>query len=242
MNGIIPNVAMKYDREERIFNLDYKYAQITEKARSSMDPEDIKKCFKAGVLPACFDNSVVSVEVQNLSSVACFTRLDENTVLCPMNKTLTKVRRRNNKQTIFRSATACRSCKNRCISSANAKDVSFVDGAKYVAVRMYGKTKKSLNTLPDDYVPHHNSRTLHLTRTKVKVVIHVKCDDEKVHTRMCTVEHPFGSVKWYGDAGYVLCRGKRKVSAEIGLSFLAYNMKRAIKMAGTEKLLKAMGD
>jgi transposase len=40
----------------------------------------------------------------------------------------------------------------------------------------------------------------------------------------------------------VLCRGKRKVSAEIGLSFLAYNMKRAINMVGTEKLIKAMGN
>jgi transposase len=105
---------------------------------------------------------------------------------------------------------------------------------------MYGKTDKPLNTLLEDYAPHHNSRVLHLKRARAKVVIRVKCDEEKVHTRMCTVEHPFGSVKWYGDAGYVLCRGKRKVSAEIGLRFLAYNMKRAINMVGTEKLIKAM--
>jgi transposase len=54
MHGIIPNVAMKYDREERLFNLDYEYAKITEDIRSSMKPEDIEKCFKAGILPACF--------------------------------------------------------------------------------------------------------------------------------------------------------------------------------------------
>jgi transposase len=240
MHGIIPNVAMKYDREERLFNLDYEYAEITDEIKSSMKPEDIMKCFKAGVLPACFEDSIVSAEVQGLSSVACFKRMDENTVLCPMNRILKKVKRRNGRQTIFKSKEACRTCPNRCTASNSAKEVSFVDGVEYVPARMYGKTGKPPNTLPEDYVPHHNSRALHLKRAKAKVVIRVKCDDEKVHTRMCTVEHPFGSVKWYGDAGYVLCRGKRKVSAEIGLSFLAYNMKRAINMVGTEELIKAM--
>jgi len=49
-------------------------------------------------------------------------------------------------------------------------------------------------------------------------------------------------IKWYGDAGYLLCRGKRKASAELGLSFLGYNMKRAIKQIGTEKMLMMLGD
>jgi transposase len=159
-----------------------------------------------------------------------------------MNKILTKVKRRNGRQTIFKSKEACRTCPNRCTASNSAKEVSFVDEAKYIPARMYGKTGSALNTLPEDYVPHHHSRVLHLKRAKAKVVIRVKCDEEKIHTRMCTVEHPFGSIKWYGDAGYVLCRGKRKVSAEIGLSFLAYNMKRAINMVGTEELIAAMGD
>jgi transposase len=242
MQGIIPNVALKYDKEERIFNIDYEYADITEKMRKSTKPSDIQRCFKAGVLPEMFEGSVVSVETQELYKTACFTRLDENTVLCPMNKVLTKVRRRNDRQSIFRSKEACRTCTNRCIASANAKDVSFVDGAKHVAVRMYGKPGTALNTLPGDYVPHHNSRTLHRKKAECKVIIRLGVDKAKIHTRMCTVEHPFGSIKWYGDAGYVLCRGKRKVNAEIGLSFLGYNIKRAIKMVGAQELIRAMGD
>ena len=55
-------------------------------------------------------------------------------------------------------------------------------------------------------------------------------------------EHPFGSIKWYRDAGYVLCRGKRKVSAEIGLSFLGYNIKRAINLVGVEEMIKRLGE
>jgi transposase len=157
-----------------------------------------------------------------------------------MNETLSKLRRRNSRQTIFASKEACRTCDNRCTISQNAKEVSFVDGAKYVPVRMYG-SKKPVNLLPEDAVIHHNSRALLRKWADTKVLIRVSCDDAKIHERMCTVEHPFGSIKWYGDAGYVLCRGKRKVSAEIGLSFLGYNIKRAISMVATEELLKKMG-
>jgi len=35
-------------------------------------------------------------------------------------------------------------------------------------------------------------------------------------------------------------QGKEKVTAELGLSFLAYNMKRAINLVGTKKLIEAM--
>lgn len=57
---------------------------------------------------------------------------------------------------------------------------------------------------------------------------------------MCLSEHPFGTVKWYHGAHYLLCKGKEKATAELGLSFLAYNMRRAINMVGTKKLLEAM--
>jgi len=240
MNGILPNVALKYDNEERLFNISYEQANITEKERASTDPEDIRKCLHAGVLPHCLEGGPLSIEVQTAAGIACFTRLDEDRVLCPMNKTLMKLKRRHGRTTIFRSREACRACDNRCTASANAKEVSFFDGAKYVPVRMYGP-KKPVNTLPSDAIIHHNSRVLHRKWAKDKVLIRLTCDDAKVHERMCTSEHPFGSVKWYGDAGYVLCRGKRKVSAEIGLSFLGYNIKRAIKMVGTEELLMKMG-
>jgi transposase len=241
MNGIIPVVAKRNSDTHRLFNMEYNPQDISERVSKSTNPEDIKKCLESGVLPKCFENSGVSIEVQHISQVGCFTRISEKEVLCPMNKTLRKTQRRRGNQTIFRSCAACSECKNRCTSGKNAKEVCFVDGAKYVAVRMYGKTSKYLNVLPDDYVPHYNSRTLMLKRAECKVVMHVKCDEEKVHTRMCTAEHPFGSIKWYGDAGYLLCKGKRKVTAEIGLAFLAYNIKRAINMLGTDKLLEVIG-
>lgn len=53
-------------------------------------------------------------------------------------------------------------------------------------------------------------------------------------------EHRFGTVKWVHGAHYLLRRGKEKASAEMGLSFLAYNLIRATNMAGIIKLLEAM--
>ena len=57
---------------------------------------------------------------------------------------------------------------------------------------------------------------------------------------MCLSEHPFGTVKWYRGAHYLLCKGKVKASVELGLSFLACNMTRAINMVGIKALIEAM--
>ncbi len=64
------------------------------------------------------------------------------------------------------------------------------------------------------------------------VLLTLEPDWEKMKTRMSVVEHPFGTVKWYHGAHYLLCRGREKAGAEIGLSLLVYNLKRAIKLKG----------
>ena len=60
---------------------------------------------------------------------------------------------------------------------------------------------------------------------------------EDMQRRKKPAEHPFGMVKWYDGAHYFLCRGKEKVSAEIALSFLAYNLRRAINLLGAGALV-----
>jgi transposase len=75
---------------------------------------------------------------------------------------------------------------------------------------------------------------------KKKVVLRIEDNKEKLKERMCLSEHPFGTVKWYNGAHYLLCKGKEKASAELGLSFLAYNITRAINMIGTKALIAAM--
>jgi transposase len=71
-------------------------------------------------------------------------------------------------------------------------------------------------------------------------MLKIQPDPRKLKDRKCLSEHPFGTIKWYHGAHYLLCRGKEKVTAELGLSFLAYNMKRAINLIGTKKLIEAI--
>lgn len=146
---------------------------------------------------------------------------------------LSKVKERNG-GAVFASKDACRECTNRCTDSRGHKTVYFGPGTKHVGVRMYGR---ALNAPPEGMVFHNSfSRK----RVQTKVLLRIKEDKSKLKTRMCTVEHPFGSIKWYGGAHYLLCRGKEKTAAEIGLSFLAYNMKRAIRILGVPGLIQAI--
>jgi transposase len=69
----------------------------------------------------------------------------------------------------------------------------------------------------------------------------VKGNREKLRLRAGLVEHPWGTMKRTCDQGYFLLRGNEKVGAEMRLSGLIYNMKRAFSIVGVPKLIKALG-
>ena len=94
MNGIIPNVAFKYDKTERVYNIEYEEVEITEDIRNSTKPEDIQKCIHAGVLPKCYENTAIEVELQGQTVLSCFTLNEDGTVTCPMGNSLTKKKMR----------------------------------------------------------------------------------------------------------------------------------------------------
>ncbi len=239
MNGIIPNVSFKYDKNERLYTVDYEDIHITDKMKDSTDPKDIKKCISAGVLPTCYENSIIELEVQEKNDLSCFTLNDNGTVTCPMGNILRKAKMRGN-STIYQSKGDCRQCPNKCTSSKKHKTVSFGPATKYVPVRMYGDSEYELNPIPEGIPPNPFNHTLDRTdySKQKKVVLKIKEDKLKMKERKCLSEHPFGTVKWHHGAHYVLCKGKEKVTAEIGLSFLVYNMKRAINIIGTDKLIE----
>lgn len=239
-HGIMPNVAMKYDKTERLYNIPYHEAIITPEDQAATDPKTIKKCLSAGVLPDCYANTALSIDVQEQNHISCFIRHDDNTVSCPMGHTLnqTKIKGTNR---IYANKDACRQCPNRCTSGSSHKTVSFGPNTVYVPVKMFGSATHPLQPIPQDVVQHTNYNNFHRkNEVKKKVVLHIKEDRGKLEQRKCTVEHPFGTIKWYHGAHYVLCKGKEKVAAEIGLSFLAYNLKRAINMVGTKALIEAI--
>ncbi len=233
MNGSIPDVGFKYDKERRFYDLEYKPAEITEELRQSTKPQDIQTCIHAGVLPACYEGSTISVELQRKSVVSCFIRHEDGTVTCPVGRQLFKHRDRKH-GTVYGSREACRTCPNRCTNSKNEKQVSIGYNTNVVFTYMYGIPHVPLQKPPPDAVPH-NSFSRKKTQARVRLTI--RRDPDLMQKRKEVVEHPFGTIKWYDGAHYFLCRGKEMVSAEIALSFLSYNIRRAIKMLGVGVLI-----
>jgi transposase len=68
----------------------------------------------------------------------------------------------------------------------------------------------------------------------------VAAHPEKIKARKEIIEHVFGILKWPMNQGYFLMKGIQKVSGEMSLSLLAYNIKRAINIEGTTKLIQAL--
>jgi hypothetical protein len=63
---------------------------------------------------------------------------------------------------------------------------------------------------------------------------------ELLAVRKELVEHLFGSIKRWMNQDHFLMRGQEKVTAESSLTFLAYNLKRALSVLGVEKLLAGL--
>jgi transposase len=63
---------------------------------------------------------------------------------------------------------------------------------------------------------------------------------ELLQLRKELVEHPFGSIKRWMRQDHFLMRGQEKVTAESSLTFLAYNLKRAIRVLGVETLIAGL--
>jgi transposase len=58
--------------------------------------------------------------------------------------------------------------------------------------------------------------------------------------RRGTVEHPFGTIKAWMGATHFLCRRLPRVSAEMSLHVLAYNLKRVMQIMGIRPLIEAL--
>ena len=70
--------------------------------------------------------------------------------------------------------------------------------------------------------------------------IHISPNPAITDRRKELAEHPFGTIKQAMDAGYVLTRGLQSVTGEFSLTFLAFNLKRVIKILGPQVLLEAI--
>ena len=65
-------------------------------------------------------------------------------------------------------------------------------------------------------------------------------DPQKMNTRRETVEHPFGTLKYWMGATHFQMTTLKHVKTEMSLHVLAYNMKRAINILGVASLIEAL--
>jgi transposase len=65
-------------------------------------------------------------------------------------------------------------------------------------------------------------------------------DPGKMRIRRQTVEHPFGTIKAWMGATHFLTRTLERVSTEMSLHVLAYNLKRIMKLLGTAAVIEAI--
>ena len=63
---------------------------------------------------------------------------------------------------------------------------------------------------------------------------------EKMLVRRQTVEHPFGTIKAWMGATHFLTKTLGRVSTEMSLHVLAYNLKRLMQIIGMVPLVQAM--
>ena len=65
-------------------------------------------------------------------------------------------------------------------------------------------------------------------------------DPEKMRTRRSTVEHPYGTIKAWMGSTHFLTRTLNRVSTEMSLHVLAYNLKRVMNILGIKPLIQAI--
>ena len=64
---------------------------------------------------------------------------------------------------------------------------------------------------------------------------------DAMRIRRATVEHPFGTLKAWMGSTHFLTKTRDRVSTEMSLHVLAYNMKRMMNIFGTKSLIEAIG-
>jgi transposase len=258
--GIIPHVHPR--RGEDGFDLEtvYEEREISEEQRTIREGEAIKECLRAGVIPEAYESVITRIEVvekrsypkageeqakeaagagdspegeQEKAREGFFVRnVERDLVYCPGGEILRLKAHKGSGAARYCNRLACKECQNKCTRS-KFKEVDFLPGDTMVSCAAYGQSGEQKQRQNRHGGPRGS------VKTKV-VRLRFKVDRRKLDTRKCLSEHPFGTIKRTLDSAYLLLKGITKVTGELSLSFMAYNMRRAINMAGVGKMIEAL--
>ena len=213
-NQIQPMYEMAAEQlETRDFSItaDAGYSSIQDIAASIQTGADIHV---AGTdFEICVPTQETDAEITEHKNGRCVYFKDRNIVLCPMGKVLYPgYYKKEKKQGVFHNRAVCKSCTCKCTKEKRGKhhEVPMKEEA---------------------FSENYDDGNLFVKQIKIKA------DRKIVSQRKSVVEHPFGTIKRSMDAAYCLTKGIRKVRAEFSLVFLAYNIKRAVNILGSKKLV-----
>lgn len=125
----------------------------------------------------------------------------------------------------YHRLSACLKCPNKC-TLHKRRIVSFKEGETRKEEAFYEKARENR------IVRKTSRRFKVLTLSEEEsswdewVILRFYPNQQHLRKRNTVVEHPYGTVKRWHGAGYLLTKGKQKAAAEMGLSFLAYNFRR----------------
>ena len=127
----------------------------------------------------------------------------------------------------YHRLSACLKCPNKC-TLHKRRIVSFKEGETRKEEAFYEKAR-------ENRIVRKTSRRFKVITLSEEesswdewVILRFYPNQQHLRKRNTVVEHPYGTVKRWHGAGYLLTKGKQKTAAEMGLSFLAYNFRRVV--------------
>lgn len=170
--------------------------------------------------------------------------LETDTVICPMGQTLLYAGsgwpngKKKDDCRRYHRLSVCLKCQNKC-TVAKRRVISFKQGETRIYTDFYEKALAGAMTRK----ANHSFVRLETPPDAVRienVILRYYPNQRKLRLRNQIVEHPYGTVKRWNDGYYLLVKGRVKAAAELALSFLGYNLKRAINILGTPRLLELL--
>jgi transposase len=258
-SGIVPNVIQRDGGCTESVKFDYHEAEITDEQKASTKPEDLKACLEAGIIPDAYKGILTDAEVSEEKSYVAdipdsdvlkmtdeqmkakaaegyFVRdVERGLVYCPQGGILRQKSLKNNGMIRYCNKLACKHCKNKC-TMAKYKEADFNKDKLIILAKGY-KPQKSDDESDSRSKPPRQKRIVEVKKV-VKYVLHL--DEKKMDQRKCLSEHPFGTLKRSLGQYYFLLKGFAKVTAEMALFCLSYNLRRAITMKGVPALVAAL--
>jgi transposase len=160
-------------------------------------------------------------EISSHHNGRCAYISERNIALCPMGNVLypsfhKKAKKVKGGVGVFSNYEACLRCGCKCTADKR------------------GRFKHQVPMAASSFSKTYNDKDLPVKQ------IRIKPDKEKVKRRKSIVEHPFGTIKRNMDCGYCLTKGLKNVVGEFSLALLAYNIKRAINIMGSGRLIEGM--